>query len=198
MLIKSADDKKKRLGIKGRAGTTPSFVHVVMMHPKAIIHRPPPEKFDTSRVIKADQFATWHAKYVEQIGFTSALAEMVNVRGRDTVVEWGKKLKGEHRPTDPLELPDFIKPKLRPSSSPASRQMAVAEAPREPAESTRKVPPKRFSSAPAQERGAPSCAACGKPLTPTVVKFCQDNAAWFGGGLYCINHQAAAKRANGH
>jgi len=30
-----------RLGITGRAGTEPTFIHIVMVHPKAIIHRPP-------------------------------------------------------------------------------------------------------------------------------------------------------------
>ena len=192
----------ERLGIKGRVGTSPNFVHVVMMHPKAIIQRPPSDKFDTSMVIKADQFATWHTKYVDQMGSISALTEMVNVRGRDTVIEWGKKLKGEHRPTNPLELPDFIKPKLRTRSTPAIRRVVVTEASQEAAVSTGKteVPPKRFSTVPVQDCSVPICAdpACGRRLTPKAVTFCQGKAAWFGGRLYCTDHQAAAKHANGH
>lgn len=172
----------EHLGITGRAGTTPTFVHVVMVHPKAIIHRPPAGTFDTSMIIKADQFTTWHSDHVDKMGTASVLAGMLNIRGRDTVKEWGEMLKAEHRPTNPLDLPDFIRPKAMiptPSLAPTAK---VAT-------------PKRPSASPAKDRGAPACATCGKTLTPKALKFCQDKAAWFGGKLYCYDHQAAAKQA---
>jgi hypothetical protein len=185
----------ERLEITGRAGTTPTFVHVVMVHPKAIIHRPPSEKFDTSMVIKADQFKTWHSKFVDKMGTASVLAGMVNIRGRDTLKEWGEKLKAEHRPTNPLDLPEFMKPKVIIPATPRTSPMAPPPT-SEPKKrlKTAEVPARPPLSSPKIKSGPPVCATCGKPLTPKAEKFCQDKAAWFGGQLYCYDHQAAAKK----
>ena len=186
----------ERLGITGRAGTEPTFIHVVMVHPKAIIHRPPTDKFDTSMVIKADQFATWHAKFVDKLGIATMLPGMVNLRGRNTVMEWGEQLKGEHRPSNPLELPDFMRPKVVvPTSRHASPKAAQAAPVRVGASTSKaKTPERHASPAPAQNDAKPACATCGKPLTPRVAKFCLDKAEWLGGKLYCYDHQAAAKQ----
>ncbi len=48
----------ERLEISGRTHKLPEFQHVVMLHPQAIIKRPPAKLFDTRNVIKADQFPT--------------------------------------------------------------------------------------------------------------------------------------------
>lgn len=185
----------ERLGITGRAGTEPAFVHVVMVHPKAIIHRPPADKFDTSMVIKADQFKTWYEKHIDKMGVTSVLASMVNMRGRDTVSEWAEILKAEHRPTNPLELPDFMKPKSVVSIAPAPT-VTPSPAPSKPrAAAKNAIETAAMPPSPTAESGPGVCAACGKSLTPKVVQFCHDNAKRFGGKLYCYNHQAAAKKA---
>lgn len=186
----------ERLEITGRAGTAPSFIHIVMMHPKAIIHRPPADKFDTSMVIKADQFATWHKKFIDKMGATTVLAGMVNLRGRDTVKGWGEALKGEHRPTNPLGLPDFMKPKV---IVPTAPHISPNDAPKHKEVLTRgnRVPIQRPSPSPPTESPTPVCATCGKRLTQNVAKFCQDKVAWFGGKLYCYDHQEAAKRDMG-
>jgi hypothetical protein len=173
----------ERLGITGRAGLAPTFIHVVMVHPKAIIHRPPADKFDTSMVIKADQFATWHSQYVDKLGFGSALAGILNMRGRDTVKEWGEMLKDKHRPTNPLDLPEFMKPKPTPVT--ASIQVATKTA----------MAPAAIPSSPKESTDGSVCATCGKKLTPKVIKFCKDKTNWFGGKLYCYDHQEAAKQA---
>lgn len=55
----------ERLEISTRTDKLPEFHNVVMMHPKAIIQRPDPKAFDTSFLIKADQFPAWHDKMVE-------------------------------------------------------------------------------------------------------------------------------------
>lgn len=47
----------ERLDIVGRTQKHPDFHHVVMLHPKATIERPPAKSFDTANVIKADQFS---------------------------------------------------------------------------------------------------------------------------------------------
>ncbi len=33
------------------------------------------------------------------------------------------------------------------------------------------------------------CAHCGRPVTPAVAKYCQDNERRFGGKIYCMEHQ---------
>ncbi|MCK9381771.1 MAG: NERD domain-containing protein [Sulfuritalea sp.] len=186
----------ERLKITGRAGTTPTFVHIVMVHPKGIIHRPAANKFDTSMIIKADQFATWHSKHVDKMDAAAVLAGALNLRGRDTVKDWGEMLKAEHRPTNPLELPDFIKPNGRVPTTLLTPRAAVAEPQAAHAMTSKPgAPSTRSSSSPGKHHAAPVCATCGNPLTPKAHKFCQDKAAWFGGKLYCYDHQAAAKRA---
>lgn len=181
----------ERLGIDGRLGTSPTFVHVVMVHPKAIIHRPPKGTFDTSTVIKADQFATWHANYVETLDKGSVMAFMLNLRGRDTVMEWGEMLKREHKPANLLALPEFMKPKAETGAKVMQSGTEMAE-----------LRPRAAAAALAASVGAeaaPSpmahlCAACGKRLTPKVVQFCQDQTKRFGGKLYCYEHQGGRKR----
>lgn len=179
-----------QLGITGRAGTEPTFVHVVMVHPKAIIKRPPADKFDTSMVIKADQFRTWHLNYVDAMSTGTFLAKSINFRGRDTVREWGEKLKSAHCRTDPLALPSFMKPKkvAAPSTIPP-----IDIAPQVAAPETQ-VAEAQLPLVQKPESSKPVCVTCGKPLTAKVAKFCHDKAAWFGGQLYCYDHQAAAKK----
>ena len=46
--------------VLGRAG------HVYLLHPKAIIQRPPAKSFDTSNIIKADQFPSWYQSFVKK------------------------------------------------------------------------------------------------------------------------------------
>ncbi len=58
----------ERLDIAGRSHKKPDFHHVVMVHPKAIIERPQANAFDTSNLIKADQFPTWHARFIDKQG----------------------------------------------------------------------------------------------------------------------------------
>jgi hypothetical protein len=186
----------ERLGITGRAGTEPAFVHVVMVHPKAIIYRPPADKFDTSMVIKADQFKTWYEKHIDRMGVTSVLTSMVNMRGRDTVSVWAEMLKAEHRPTNPLELPDFMKPKvvtLPPPAAPATPAPAASRT-RAAIGSATEAAAKPQISDPVAVNSPTVCATCGKGLTPKVVQFCHDNAKRFGGKLYCYNHQGATKK----
>lgn len=52
----------EQLDIVVRTQKQPDFHHVVLLHPKARIERPDPKAFDTSNVIKADQFPSWHAQ----------------------------------------------------------------------------------------------------------------------------------------
>lgn len=175
----------ERLGISGRIGTEPRFEHVVLVHPKAVIHRPPVKALDTSMIIKADQFLTWLNRYVEEHSVVGTLAWMLNLRGQETVKEWGEQLKAEHHPTNPLDLPPFMKPKTPAPIVRASASKAGEDSPSKPPVVARQ-----------KELAAPPiCVTCGMNLTPKAVKYCQDKAAWFGSKLYCFKHQAAAKQA---
>lgn len=169
-----------RVGIAGRIGTEPNFEHVVLVHLKAVIHRPPAKVLDTSMIIKADQFRTWFDRYIDGHGVVGTFAWALNFRGRETVKEWGERLKAEHRPTNQLDLPPFMKPKTPASAVQAAASSQAAATP---------APP------PVQDRASPVCVTCGMKLTPKAVKYCQDKATWFGGKLYCFKHQAAAKQA---
>ena len=177
----------KRVEIVGRAGIPPRFVHVVMVHPKAIIHRPLTKKLDTSMVIKADQFTTWHSKFIDTANFASDLVGIASVRGRNTVKEWGEKLKGEHRPTDPLWLPDFMKPKLTSSIPP--RTAVKVPSPVSVSENNVLVAP----LIPVSEIVSTICETCGKALTQKAVQYCLSKAKVFDGKLYCFAHQKTAK-----
>ena len=170
----------ERLEITGRVDKQPEFHHVVMMHPKSIIKRPDPKTFDTSFLIKADQFPTWHGKFADKLGVGAFVKVLFNIRSLETIVEWGEKLKRQHRPADLLELPEFMKPKVpapaqsvpAPSPRPAPVAVAAAAAPSD-------VPEKKLI-----------CAHCGAKITFPEGKFCWNNSKRFNGLQYCREHQS--------
>lgn len=157
--------------------------HVVMVHPKAVIERPPQQVFDTSHVIKADQFPTWHQQFVDkEIGVAKVLKVAANLRSLDTIKEWGEKLKRQHRPANLLELPPFMQPKERP---PAAVMRHVAPQPAELQVATPVVAP---TSEPRAKRLI--CGHCGTKISYPEGKFCWNNSARFNGNQYCRAHQA--------
>lgn len=164
----------ERLEIVGRTGGPLECFHVVMFHPKAIITRPKAPGFDVSNVIKADQFPTWHAQFVDkELGVGKVLRAVVNMRSLDTIKEWGEKLMRQHRPANLLELPDFVKatapaPRGEPAPVPATVTTAVAD-----------QPAKKLI-----------CLQCNAKISFAEGKFCWNNSARFAGGQYCREHQA--------
>lgn len=161
----------KHLGIGNRIGGEMSFFHVVLLHPKAIIKRPARNTFDTTNVIKADQFPSWHKQFVDKEGtFGETLKLMANLRGLDTIQDWAKKLVRQHRPADLLELPDFMQP------NPAQ----VVPAARAPDIQTLATAPDQrmqmpFAAASVTEpsplmTAEPSCPRCGKAMVQRVAK----------------------------
>jgi hypothetical protein len=177
----------ERLDIGGRVGTQPSFHHTVLLHPKAIIHRPPTKDFNTDCIIKADQIQSWHGQYIERhIGIVKVLASAVNLVSEGGMREMAEKLARQHRPVSPLELPEFMKPKARPAVPPA--RPAVAPAPMQSA------PPPAATAAPAEHlRRKLVCVTCGEKISFAEGKFCWNNEARFGGFQYCRDHQAQFK-----
>lgn len=159
----------ERLGITGRANTKPTFQHVVMFAPRAIITRPDSSTFDTRDVIKADQFQTWRENHVEALGIKSLLGVAINMRGQDTVREWGEVLVRQHRAPDPLTLPAFMMPKAQVDAA-VQQQLPTTGVP---------TPPERRLT----------CITCGAKISFAEGKFCWNNKLRFGGGQYCREHQ---------
>lgn len=165
----------ERLEITNRTGKPFDFHHVVMVHPKAIITRPSAKQFDSSCVIKADQFPSWRQQYVEKaVGAGAVLNGLLNVRSLETITEWGEKLRRQHRPADLLQLPEFMKPNVAPS-----RQSEKPVPPSSGNEGDAKAPAKRLI-----------CANCGTKISFPEGKFCWNNEKRFAGLQYCRTHQA--------
>ena len=201
----------ERLDIVGRVQKMPEIHHVVLLHPKATIERPPAQRFDTRNVIKADQFPSWHKGFVDKIGMGALLKTALNMRSLDTIKEWGEKLARQHRPADLLALPDFMQPRTVAAPPPsAPPRAAAAPAPLREAAPARAAhaPPfvaNRLPAAPVAARLAPAepagpggeepakrlvCAHCGGKISFAEGKFCWNNPRRFGGLAYCRAHQA--------
>lgn len=195
----------ERLEIGGRVQKQLDIHHVVMLHPRALIERPPAKSFDTRNVIKADQFPSWHQSFVEKIGFGTVLMTGLNIRSLDTLQEWGEKLMRQHRPADLLALPDFMQPKAPARFTPpaAARPAAAAVArPAPPVPAPAPAPAPVIAPRPVQAQApAPRpvqhaaentsiCAHCGVKLVPVVSDFCLARPQRFGGLAYCRAHQA--------
>jgi hypothetical protein len=146
-----------------------------MMHPQAIIQRPDPKAFDTSFLIKADQFPAWHEKMANGMGTGSVFKALLNVRSLDTIKAWGEKLKRQHRPADLLALPDFMKPKF--VTQPPAAAPVVAALVAQPATADASLAKKRI------------CVHCHAKISFEEGKFCWNNAKRFGGLQYCREHQ---------
>ncbi|MEO6321884.1 MAG: nuclease-related domain-containing protein [Polaromonas sp.] len=184
----------EQLGIVGRTQKYPNFHHVVMLHPKAMIERPPAKTFDTSNVIKADQFPSWHKSFVDKIGFGTLFKNALNMRSLETTQEWGEKLKRQHRPADLLELPDFMRPRAlstaavpAPLFSPPAPQFTAPALDRLQTAASALPAVAALPAAPARRL---VCARCAVKISFSEGKFCWNNAQRFGGLAYCREHQA--------
>ncbi|SHE58929.1 Nuclease-related domain-containing protein [Lampropedia hyalina DSM 16112] len=172
----------EKLGIGGRFGSSPQFFHVVLVAPTSTISRPAPAKFDTSNVIKADAFDEWRMQHGMSFGQT--FTAMANLRSGDTVREWAQKLADVHRPLNPLQLPDFMKPRERAKVQPQvqtvihSQPVVAAELPR----------PAQPVSVVAEPPGA-VCASCARRLSAAEQAYCSNNAQLFDGAMLCMAHQ---------
>jgi hypothetical protein len=141
------------------------------------ITRPPAKAFDTSNVIKADQFPTWHQKFVDrEFGVAKFLQVAANLRSLDTIKERAEKLLRQHRPANLLDLPAFMQPKSPLLKAPAARVPQATPAKDDALEATDK---KRLL-----------CLHCNQKISFPEGKFCWNNSARFRGGQYCRQHQA--------
>ena len=177
------------LEIVGRTQKQPELFHVVMLHPKARIQRPNAKAFDTSNVIKADQFPSWHGQFVESKGVGTILKAALNMRSLDTIREWGEKLKRQHRPADLMALPDFMQPRAKPAVVPRAASATPASA-AVPAHTSVLTPtPAPLPAATPEPARRLICTQCGAKISYAEGKFCWNNPRRFNGLQYCREHQ---------
>lgn len=171
------------LGIAGRLGIKPTFHHLVLLHPKAIIQRPDKKAFDTSNVIKADALPAWHEKWGDKVAnFADTFTNLLSMRSTDTIKEWAQQLVKLHRPTNQLSLPEFMAPKAT---------GVVAQEP-PPARAAAPSTTARLAGMTAPDESLRKkliCAACGAKIPYNVGLFCWNNERRFGGFQYCREHQ---------
>lgn len=183
----------ERLGIVGRTQAKPDIHHVVMFHPKATIERPSTKAFDTSNIIKADQFPMWHQRFVDSAGIGTVVKFALNMRNMETIQEWCEKLVRQHRRADLLELPDFMKPQA-PQEKPQTVVSFANTIERKvsSAKPTLSVTPQESrQSGNAQELAHRLiCAKCKTKISFAEGKFCWNNPERFGGLQYCRAHQS--------
>jgi len=130
-------------------------------------------------IIKADQFRSWHQQFVDKtLGIATLLSSAANMRSADTVRDFSERLVRTHRPSDPLELPDFMAPREQSPTSQTARTIHAEGPSAVSAEIPAKVEPKKLI-----------CVTCGSKITYAEGKFCWNNALRFGGLQYCRDHQ---------
>lgn len=184
-----------RLDIGYRTGGPP-FHHVVMVHPKATITRPDAKRFDTSYVIKADQFPSWHQRFVDkELGIGSVFKLVANLRSLDTIRQWAEKLKRQHQPADLLALPEFMQPKRKAETAPIAAPAANANMAIPQGDSAQQSVVTLSSAPPigSEEQDAIKrlvCSHCGARISFAEGKFCWRNERRFGGKQYCRDHQS--------
>lgn len=202
----------QQLEIGSRLGTAPEFRHCVLLHPKALIHRPPAKAFDSKDVIKADQFPSWHKAVLnERVSMATFFVSAANMVSAATLREFGQKLTRQHRRADQQQLPPWVQAAvdvaMAGGTTPAQRPAAVSvtqPAPAAPANPPALAPQKPLpltasATTPAGPDGGAAarpgerklvCAQCGAKISFAEGKFCWNNAQRFGGLQYCREHQA--------
>lgn len=126
------------LGITGRVSARPTFHHIVLVGPQAMVSRPAETAFDTRMVMEAERFRGWHERHAEQDNsFASVLTGVLNVRAGETIEAWGRSLARLHRAAEPQTLPDFMQPKdveAVAGTSPGKRRILRARGRKRPPE----------------------------------------------------------------
>lgn len=187
------------LEIGPRLGSKPRFEHIVLVDPSRTIQRPNPKKLDTSHVIKADAFPSWHKNFSEKaLGIAETLALFADMRSQETVKAWAEKIARQHRPTNLLDLPDFMAPRA-PAPKPPTRPANVPPAPLTAAPVPNlppKVTPEQLSQSLPNDKAEAKrliCVTCNEKITFAEGRFCWSNEKRFNGKQYCRAHQADFK-----
>jgi hypothetical protein len=146
-------------------------------------------------VIKADALPTWHQKWVDQEpSIKDAFAGLLSIRNADTIMDWADLLKRQHRPGNPLLLPEFMAPKaaapVRAEEPRPAYERAPAPAPKTEPDANKMAPVPSLSAAPDESlKKKLICVTCGTKISYPEGKFCWNNEKRFGGFQYCREHQ---------
>ncbi len=143
------------------------FISCVIVDPKTELIRP--KKLDTSNIMHADRFVSWHQKRVETLSSANLLAKAGKVVSEQGLRQFAKRLIGEHKPgnVNYQERFGLVESELR-----------------------KKTEPQHAGRWSGSKRAAGYyCAECRVNITRAVAKFCFDNKSRFNGRAYCMQCQ---------
>lgn len=159
-----------QLKIHPRLGFERQLHHVVLIDPKGLINRSNSPQFDTSMVIKSDQFKSWHEKHINKVvNPVSFLPLLAQFKLKSSVEELAKLLVNHHQPANQLYLPEWLKP--------SNKQLTINE------EKSIK------QAVPETAKANYFCAKCKCTISTPVFNFSINNKQRFGGRAYCMVHQ---------
>ncbi len=159
-----------QLKIHPRLGFERQLHHVVLIDPRGIINRPKTSLFDSSMVIKSDQFKSWHEKHVSKaVNAVSFIPLLTQFKAKSSVEDLAKLLVSHHQPTDQLSLPEWLKPSIDPIVILQEKQLKPVI--------TETVKSNYF------------CAKCKAAISQAVFTFSMNNKQRFAGRAYCMTHQ---------
>ena len=159
-----------QLNIHPRLGFERQLHHVVLIDPKGSISRPTSSQFDSSMVIKSDQFKSWHEKHINKVLTPVSLIPLLSqFKMKSSVKELAELLVSHHQPADQLYLPEWLKP--------SSNQLSKQE----------EKPIKQVL--PEVAKANYFCAKCKCSISVPVFNFSMNHKQRFGGRAYCMEHQ---------
>lgn len=166
-----ADKLPKRIGIK----LMPEYRNVVLFSKTVQIKRP--IKFDTSAVMKAEQFKSWVDE--ERNNPKPSVRDFIQVAkvvSSETITDLGIRLVARHKPIIPDYYSKFGLAKSNLSVQQENKKYDVASTP----QANDKVLDKTNW-----------CASCKAGISEGVAKYCRSNEQRFGGQIYCMSCQKA-------
>lgn len=172
-----------RLGIKIK----PSFKSYILVSPTSRLTKPKAGTFDTSMVVKADQFMERFNKDIED----ASLMNLAKVIAVDTLIGFAERLARCHKP-----ITIDYRARFGLNTISGQNDAAKAEVPEPP--DTGAGEPDRLGNAVADDKGIYArkgartgyfCAKCGKDISKKVAMFCFTNKDRFGGKAYCFECQ---------
>ena len=140
-----------------------SYLPYVLVSPKSNIYRPNIKEFDTSMVVKADQFQSENQRRIEQLSAVSVLASAGKMIGTETLENFAKGIAALHRPGKINYRAKFSIPE----------NLTVAQ--------PRPVPASIAATAVPPESVGGKCDKCGTNVEAKVVAYCRFNRVKLGG-----------------
>lgn len=180
-VLKAVFEKKKDK-LPTRLGLTlkPEFKNIVLFSSTAIIKRP--KKFDTTTVMKADQFKSWVDNDIDNDSRLNDLVKLAKVVSPETVLDLSIRLRALHKPLLPNYLAKFgLSEKDLLEQQEAEYTVHV--------ENENETQPIKYQEDSTREAQNNWCASCKAKVTPRVAEFCWGNKPRFGGRVYCMNCQ---------